>query len=279
MKLNDSTRIKKVVLKVSDLKTMVDFYSNIMGLEVYNETENHASLGVDENVILELEYDKKYEVSSTQKTGLYHIAFLVPDEKYLGQFIYHLHDKNYPLQGAGDHIFSQALYFSDPEGNGIEFYADRPKSEWVIHEDGTVESGTYEVDVQHLFEVMVREPYAKMPSGSRIGHVHLQVNDIEAARQFYINTLGYDLKTEMFSALFISKNGYHHDFGINAWAGNKIRQLNDTDTGLKTVVIETTQVPEIVETFSNQSEYQTLVNENSIKITDKAGIELEFTML
>lgn len=269
MKLNDNTKLEFVTLRVKNLSEMKDFYTNIIGLSVMEETDNSVKLGVDTQPILELITSDDVMIATKAYAGLYHFAILVPDEKYLGKILYHLFDVSHELSGAGDHLYSQALYTNDPEGNGIEIYADRPRSEWTINPDGTIVGATEAVDVQRLLEISDTTPWTGLPSGTKLGHVHLQVSDINNAREFYVNELGYDVKTDWNSALFVSKNGYHHDLGLNIWSG-KIPALPENVTGLVRIV-SSVYTLEGFETLGSAIE-------NGYEVIDKDGILSQYIL-
>ena len=150
--------LKKVTLKVLDLEKMTVFYTQIIGLRVVEQTENSVLLGTDSLGFVEL-VEVADKVKDRDYTGLYHLAILVPDDLYLGQLFYHFRDVRYPLIGASDHGYSQAIYLEDHEGNGIEIYADRPRNEWDVHEDGTVDAITIAIDVMPLLKKAENKPW------------------------------------------------------------------------------------------------------------------------
>ncbi len=151
-------------------------------------------------------------------TGLYHFAVLVPSRAELGRWLRHWLEIGMPLPGQGDHLVSEALYLTDPDGNGIEIYRDRPRSEWTW-DHGQVRMAVDPVDLRGVLAEgdAVSAPWNGLASGTRLGHMHLQIADIDLARRFYVDTLGFDLVAEMPSALFVSAGGYHHHIGMNIW--------------------------------------------------------------
>jgi len=154
-------------------------------------------------------------------TGLYHFAVLVPTRLELAQSLRRFVDTTTPMQGFADHGVSEALYLADPDGNGIEVYRDRPKSEWPTV-DGRLQMGTAPLDVEGLLEELGDhpDPWAGLASHTRIGHVHLHVSHLPDAEQFYVQALGFDLMQRYgHAALFVSAGGYHHHVGLNTWIG------------------------------------------------------------
>jgi catechol 2,3-dioxygenase len=155
-------------------------------------------------------------------TGLFHLAIVVPTRRDLALALVRLARARWPLTGASDHLVSEALYLADPEGNGIELYRDRPREEWRRSAGGELEMATLPLDLQDL----VREldgpdgEDASAPSGTRMGHVHLNVADIAASEAFYNGALGFDVTVRSYpGALFVSAGDYHHHVGLTTWAG------------------------------------------------------------
>jgi catechol 2,3-dioxygenase len=154
-------------------------------------------------------------------TGLYHFAILVPNRRELARMIRRLVDQDWPIGGASDHGVSEALYLDDPDGNGIEIYADRPHARWTYRE-GVLQMVTQPMDVAGVMAELVGDAteWAGIHPQTYIGHIHLHVSDLERARWFYHEVLGFDIVTYYGTqALFVSAGGYHHHIGLNTWAG------------------------------------------------------------
>lgn len=149
-------------------------------------------------------------------TGLFHLALLLPGRPELGRWLRHLIDKGYPLEGAGDHLVSEALYLRDPEGNGIEIYRDRPRSTWKYDGD-QIRMATLPVDYRSLLNDAAGDAHAGLPPETRMGHVHLQVNDLERTVKFYRDVVGFEIMAYMPGAGFVGAGGYHHHVGVNVW--------------------------------------------------------------
>ena len=211
-----------VGLRVRDAQAEVDFYGRLLGLQTSvdsagSKVEITSKMG---EPLLRLWVDPAASPRPRRSTGLYHFALLVPARADLGVVLLTLIEGGYPLEGAADHLVSEAVYLADPEGNGIEIYRDRPKTEWT-RLDGKIEMATDPLDADGVIEEgRTRGTERGLAGGTRMGHVHLNVADIAAAEAFYCGLLGFDLVTRYGdSAGFVSAGGYHHHIGFNTWAG------------------------------------------------------------
>jgi catechol 2,3-dioxygenase len=191
-----------------------------IGLERVDGEGDVVSLGVDGRSLVELVADPDAPIRPPGSTGLFHLALLVPTRADLARTLRRVADSGWPLSGASDHLVSEALYLSDPEGNGIELYRDRPRDEWPLVGD-SVEMATLPLDLRALLaEPGGETAAATMPEGTTLGHVHLQVADLDAAEAFWVDALGLDVTARGYpGALFTSAGGYHHHVGLNTWAG------------------------------------------------------------
>ncbi|MFQ6011116.1 MAG: VOC family protein [Nitrososphaerales archaeon] len=247
--IHSDTSMGPVCLTVSDLQGSLSFYTSLLGLEVVKRVEDVAYLGINSESpehLITLVGNSLAKQRQSGTTGLYHFAILVPSRSDLALAIKELMDKNYPLHGAADHLVSEALYLADPEGNGIEIYRDRPRNEWR-KVDGFLEMATNPLDLPSLFAEVDQSnvSWKGMPRGTRMGHIHLQVSDLELAERFYIGTLGFQLMARYEpSAMFLSAGGYHHHLGMNTWAGTGAKPPPDNSTGLRYFTIRS---PEKVE--------------------------------
>ena len=172
-------------------------------------------------------------------SGLFHQAILVPSRADLAAALHRVVDAGWRLSGASDHLVSEALYLSDPEGNGIEIYRDRPREEWPVR-DGTIQMSTVPLDLEGVLgELRQRGRRRGMPAGTRIGHVHLNVGDLTAAEAFYSGGLGFDVTVRGYpGALFLSAGGYHHHIGLNTWTGEGAPPPPPGSRGLRSFEIE-----------------------------------------
>lgn len=219
--IDPATEVGLVSLTVANLARSVTFYTESLGFAVLHQDGSTATLGVAGMPFLLLTEQpgaRPWPRESRSYIGLYHFAILLPTRVDLGRWLRHWLDRGFPLPGQGDHLVSEALYLSDPDENGIEVYRDRPRDAWRWV-DGRVQMAADPVDIRGLLAEAARadEPWAGLPAGTRLGHIHLQVGDIAQGAAFYHDTLGFDIVAQMPTALFISAGGYHHHIGMNTW--------------------------------------------------------------
>ena len=227
-----------VHLTVADLERCIAFYTGRLGFRLRRREPDVAHLSAGEEDLLVL-----WRVPGASRvrgtTGLYHFAILVPSRAELGGVVGHLLATRTPLSGASDHAVSEAIYLSDPEGNGIEVYRDRPRSEWPLDGSG-VRMISDPLDLEDLLAERMpgAPPWSRLPAGTRIGHVHLQVADLEIADRFYVGALGFERTMRLASALFVAAGGYHHHIGLNTWGGGGAPPPPPGSAGLRAFVLE-----------------------------------------
>ena len=219
-RLPAATRLGTVRLQIANLARSLAWYQRVLGLRVLGRRDGTAALGAPDgtNPLVELhEHPAAAPVPHRGRLGLYHFAILLPERSALGRFVRHLTDLG-ERAGMSDHLVSEAVYLTDPDGLGIEVYADRPRSAWR-HEDRQLTMATGPLDVANLLRAAGGERWEGMPAGTVIGHVHLFVNDLDRAARFYHAGLGLDQVVWNYpGALFLSAGGYHHHLGTNTWA-------------------------------------------------------------
>jgi catechol 2,3-dioxygenase len=213
-------RLGPVRLQVADLDRSMGYYQRVLGLRATGRDETSATLAAqgDETPLVELkELRGATPVPRRGRLGLYHFALLLPDRASLGRFVAHLGALG-QYAGSADHLVSEALYLTDPDGLGIEVYADRPRSSWRM-QGSALAMATDPLDLDDLMRAGGGQPWTGAPPGTRMGHVHLHVGDLESASAFYHAGLGFDRIVLSFpGALFMSAGGYHHHLGTNIWA-------------------------------------------------------------
>jgi catechol 2,3-dioxygenase len=215
--LPDATTIGRVELRVNDLERVSRFYESVIGLEVQSSDDGRAVLGAGGEALVVLVEDPDAPPRADDETGLFHTAFLVPSRAALGDALERI-ENHWQLDGAANHVVSEALYLSDPEGNGIEVYRDLPREEWPVAADGTVGIDTLPLDLDEIRDESRGRESA--PDATTVGHVHLEVSSLSAAREFYVDALGTDVKQRYGeSALFVAAGDYHHHLGLNVWNG------------------------------------------------------------
>src|SRR6266568_1691216 len=235
--IHPGTNIGLVTLRVSDLERSRRFYEGILGFQPLEQVPGKVVLGSqDKQPLLELLEVPGAAPQPRRATGLYHVAILFPTQADLGRELLRLANAGWQI-GQGDHLVSEALYISDPDGNGLEIYRDRPRNTWRWT-NGVVEMATDPVDIRGLAEEGVRdaEPWEVIPAGTRIGHIHLQIGDIKAAEHFYHTILGFDITSHYPGALFVSAGGYHHHIGLNTWQSLGAQPTPVSSVGLQTYV-------------------------------------------
>jgi catechol 2,3-dioxygenase len=181
---------------------------------VLDERDGEATLGAGATPLLRL-VEQPGARPADGYAGLFHFAILVPERRDLARWLAHVARKRVPLTGASDHFVSEAIYLRDPDHHGIEIYWDRPRDVW----EGQVDRlGTWPLDLDDLLRDVDDEPFERQPDGTRMGHVHLRVADVDQAVEFYRDRVGFDLMVELRrQAAFLSAGGYHHHLGANVW--------------------------------------------------------------
>ncbi|MDV8002012.1 VOC family protein [Rhodococcus sp. IEGM 1408] len=215
--LAPATRMGAVELLVRDLEAMISFYSDGMTLEVLEQVGDTAVLGRAGRPIVRMRRMAELPPKKPGQAGLFHTAVLYDDEPSLAAAVASV-AQHAPsaFTGSSDHLYSQAFYFDDPEGNGVEMYADRPRETWATEAHGLLKVATNPLDPNAFLRTHLAQPIAGPPPAT-LGHVHLQVGDIGVARDFYVDALGFEVRSDVGSALFIAAGGYHHHIAVNTW--------------------------------------------------------------
>ncbi len=215
-----ATSLGAVSLTVSDLTRSRAFYETALGLGVRELDDGGLAFGVTgDSDLVRLHGDPSAPALDRRATGLFHLAILYPSRLDLAHALARLAAAGWSLDGVSDHLVSEALYLSDPDGNGIELYRDRPRAEWP-YTDGRLEMATLPLDLRNLAGELssVDGPQTSAPAATVMGHVHLQVASIPEAEAFYHGVLGFDVMVRGYpGALFVSAGGYHHHLGLNTW--------------------------------------------------------------
>jgi catechol 2,3-dioxygenase len=235
------TTVGTVSLTVADLDRSRAFYERAIGLRPSGLDDGRLAFGVaGERPLIELRGDGSARRLNRRAPGLYHLAILVPSRLDLAFALARLAEIRWPLDGASDHLVSEAVYLSDPDGNGIEIYRDRPRSEWRRVGD-QLQMSTLALDLNDVLgELRVAsELQTAAPPGTTIGHVHLQVADLAQAEAFYHGVLGFDVMVRGYpGALFVSAGGYHHHIGLNTWHSAGAAPAAAGSVGLRSFAID-----------------------------------------
>src|SRR5262245_8767367 len=224
--------IGAVGLVVRDLDLLTRYYQDLLGLSVVERGDRFVRLGTGGVTLLELEHRPNAKPDDERTAGLYHTAFLMPTRADHARWILHIAQNRVPITGASDHGVSEAFYLDDPEGNGIEVYNDRPPERW-LRDGEMIVMPTKPLDVEAILrDCEPTEPYAGVPEGLRIGHIHLRVGNVEQAEAFYRGAVGLDIKRRRGGATFMSSGGYHHHVGANVWHSDGAVQRDPDRAGL-----------------------------------------------
>jgi catechol 2,3-dioxygenase len=219
-KIDPGAHIGAVHLTVSDLGRSEEFYVDLLGLTASRDGETVSLSGPDATPLVVLR-EHPGAKAAPRTTGLFHLAILFPTRDDLARAVLRLAEKRYRLQGSADHLVSEAVYLADPDGNGIEIYRDRPRTEWTF--DGPfVQMANEQFDLYALIGELEGQDttWRGVPAGTTMGHIHLKVADIKKSEAFYHGLLGLDVMLEWGSdAAFLSAGGYHHHVAVNTWSG------------------------------------------------------------
>jgi catechol 2,3-dioxygenase len=239
----------RVSLTVASLENQIAFYQQVMGFQLHWREGNRAGLGAGAADLLRLTEEPNVHKYS-RVTGLYHVAYLFPNHHELAVAVARLFALKYP-NAPTDHIMTKTTYLEDPEGNGIELYAESPEDgTWSMadgqyitrRKDGSLSNGREPLDLDELFSNLTEneELGAPVPPETRIGHIHLHVRDIDEAVDFYHGVLGFDVMglVREFQMAFVSAGGYHHHIGLNTWQGRGAPPPPADAVGLRHFTVE-----------------------------------------
>jgi catechol 2,3-dioxygenase len=238
-RLPADARIGRVRLRVSDLGRALELYRHVLGLEVERDEGTRVTLapgapaGKSALIVLEEQPGIARRPARPVSTGLYHVALLVPSRRDLGRALIRLHQSHYPLRGMSDHAVSESVYLDDPDGNGLEIYADRPRTQWPV-EGGVIQMTVDPMDVEGVIAAGHErpEPWTGLPADTVVGHVHLTVSRMERSVAFYRDVMGFDVMVRIPSLTAVSAGGYHHHLNLNTWAGEGAPPDSDRVAGL-----------------------------------------------
>jgi catechol 2,3-dioxygenase len=238
--IDPSLRIASARLDVADLSHSADFYEHVLGLPLISREQDKALLGTDaKHPALELAALHEPTPLSPHSTGLFHVAWLHPSRAALADTVQRIARARWPIDGASDHGVSEALYLSDPDGLGIEIYADRPRETWQRPTGGHgVVMVTLPLDLDDLLAQASDTAGDSVAPGTSIGHVHLKVADVPRAAAFYRDVLGMEEQALLPSAAFLSAGGYHHHIGLNSWQSRGAGRSPASVPGLREIDFE-----------------------------------------
>jgi catechol 2,3-dioxygenase len=272
--IDPDTSMGAVRLTVADLHGVRDFYRDAIGLNELSSENGTVHLGAGDRSIIELVGEPEAPPRPRGTSGLFHLAILVPGRLDLARALQRVAEAGWRLSGASDHLVSEALYLSDPEGNGIELYRDRPREQWPVR-NGVLQMDTLPLDLEGVLSELRREhANAGVPAEARIGHVHLNVGDLTAAEAFYSGALGFDVTVRGYpGALFVSAGGYHHHLGLNTWAGKGAPPPPPGSRGLREFEIELPSPESLAaeEDRLREAGFEPAQNGDRVRVTDPSG--------
>ena len=275
--------IKRVDLRVQNIDSALSFYRDVVGLNVVDQDASTARLASNDGpVFITLSSDGVTAPAEPRATGLFHTAIRFPTRRSLGDALARLVQAGLQI-GAADHLVSEALYIDDPDGNGVELYWDRPEENWPSPStDMLVPMASLHLDLQNVMDEgtgydAIHQP---APAGTDVGHVHLQVSDVDATAAFYSEVLGLDMTAKLGDqAGFFSSNGYHHNLGANSWRSRGGKPARPDAAGLKRVVFAVSEPAELDALRSRLQERGIEVSgdpASALVVRDPDGIELHF---
>lgn len=285
MKIPDNTKIQSVELKVKDLESSLNFYSNLLGFKVITNINGVAELSANGAApyIFRLVEDKNAVWRRRGTTGLFHTAIRLPNRKELARVFMRLFDNRVKFQGFSDHLVSEAIYLADPDENGIELYADKPRSEWV-NTMGQIEMDTLPLNLS-LITAELKDDNSEwrgIHPDTDIGHIHLNVSDLHKAQKAYSLLMGMNVTNSMYNgAMFFSAGGYHHHIGTNIWSSRNGSPAPENTLGLINFTIKIPDEGYIKELESRFSEAGLIVNpykNGTIEILDFDKIKITVTL-
>lgn len=272
---NEIPHVSSIELRVLNLKRSIEFYTNTIGMKLIDQTNKQARFGTNETVLLTLIEIENGHPTHTRFAGLYHIAYLLASRKELGSILKHFIKIRTPLQGASNHGISEAIYLSDPDGNGIEIAADTPDSTWkwvngkldLLSENGPM-------DVQSVLDEAKDSEFNGLSKETIVGHLHLHVSELNETKKFYTDILGLDIVIEIpNSAIFMSYGKYHHHIAINVWNGKGVKQAEPNTPGLIVANINFPTQEDInqIENKLKQSNYPYIKKDHLLSVNDPSG--------
>lgn len=259
-------QLQSVTLRVRNIDAARRFYHELVGLDVLSASPERCSLGAGGEPIVELVASPDAP-SRTSQAGLFHLAILFPDRQSLADALSRLSQADYPLTGAADHAVSEALYMDDPDGNGVELYADRPESEWQWDASGQVHMTTERLDIEDLSSQGSTQTPPDAPESTNLGHVHLEVTNLKPSVAFYRDVLGTELQTTTRGANFVSWNNYHHHVALNTWKHR--RDTHDPNALGLTAITATTPDLSDIRARTQHPDHNT---DEPLQLTDPDGI-------
>ncbi|MFS0861105.1 VOC family protein [Fredinandcohnia sp. 179-A 10B2 NHS] len=267
------TFVSQVNLKVQNVERSIAYYKEVIGFKVLEQTSKSAVFSADgKTALLTVEQPEQVAPKQGRTTGLYHFALLLPKRTDLAKIVQHFVEGGIQF-GSSDHLVSEALYLSDPDGNGIEIYVDRDPSEWNWS-NGEVEMTVDPLNFPNLLSVGRQQSWKGLPAKTVMGHIHLHVSDLKSSEEFYSRGLGFEVVNRFGTqALFISDGKYHHHIGLNTWNGVGAPTPSPTSAGLESFNLTLTSEEKRNKIITQLKEIGANVSEENgyFVVTDPSG--------
>jgi len=274
--INMPAYIASSELIVKDLESMSDWYQSVIGLIELSRSEDQVVLGVGTMELLLLTENQNASIAALNVPGLYHNAFLVPSRAALVRWFAHAVELGTTFSGSSDHLVSEAVYLDDPEGNGIEVYRDRSRSEWKVDSNGTLKVGSFRMNLEALASKGLGQEWTGMEPGTSLGHIHLKASSYEEVNSFVQDLLGFDLMLHMSNAWFYSTGGYHHHISANEWHTKGQPARNDSMTGLKsyTFKFNDRSMFDLVTSRLSDNRYEYTIDGDAVVVRGPSGVDV-----
>lgn len=273
--------VSHLSLKVENIQRAKAFYQDIMGLKVLQDKGKEVVLTANgKTPMITLIEPSSIKPKQQRRTGLYHVAILLPDRLQLGLFLKNIREQSYPIIGGSNHGVSDAIYLQDPDDNGIEVYADVDSDRWK-REDQEIKMVTLPLDYDKLIEDTGDTKWEGAPADTIIGHIHLHVRDLQEADAFYIEGLGLDLVSKAgTSASFYASKGYHHHIAANIWNGKGARPTDEDCVGMQYFTLKLPNKDLLAETFHRlvEKDYHAYISDDDIFVEDPSNNLIKFEL-
>ncbi|MFK3939577.1 VOC family protein [Alkalihalobacillus sp. NPDC078783] len=281
MSIHPDTSLGHVRLRVSNLEQSIQFYKEVIGFPIAEVEGKFAYLKVEgEETLLELEeIPCATRLPERSAAGLYHVAILLPDRPSLASILYHFADKRVQI-GQADHLVSEALYLADPDGNGLEIYRDRDRSEWEVEQNGDYKMASDPINIESLIQEAEEHSWKGLPQGTIIGHVHMHVANLEDTEAFYRDVIGFETVGDYsrMSAKFMAAGRYHHHLGFNIWAGSGVPKTPDSAVGMTYYTVKLVGAEEMHALINRleRADHSYKHEEDVVWVTDPSGMRIKF---
>lgn len=274
---NSPIFIRRATLVSRDAARLAQFYTTLLGFERVGGDRHSIALGAGGVAFLTILHQPEAEPFDPNSTGLFHIAYLLPGRVDLARWFLAARAAGVPFEGASDHAVSEAFYLTDPDGNGIEVYVDRDRTDWP-REPGGYAMTTGPMALRDLVASVGESAALKpaLPAGTRIGHIHLQTGDAEAAAQFWQHAFGLAETHRRPGARFLSWGGYHHHIALNNWRSRGARPRNAAAAGLSAIEFSVRDEVRLSELAPEAD--RPLGDGSPLEIREPGGLILRFTL-